>query len=66
MASDDDWVADVKRWCRTGRLQQALGGADAPLAAGAAPAGPLLGYEAAHPALQALHWPDAPAAEAAR
>jgi hypothetical protein len=51
MANDARWVEDVKRW----------------LLAGSRPAEPelddggddiALGYEAAHPALQAHHWSD--------
>ena len=57
MASDSDWVEDVRRWYRAST--QAAGvqpsktqdGADSDMAA--------LGYEAAHPSLQARHWPDA-------
>ena len=51
MANDADWVADVKRWYFS--TQQA------------APAAPVdedadeIGYEAAHPALQSRHWPEA-------
>ncbi|HEX7439077.1 MAG TPA: hypothetical protein VF319_03190 [Caldimonas sp.] len=58
MASDADWVEDVRRWYFSGRGE----GAKNP-----APAGPdgderdALGYEAADPALQARNWPDAPA-----
>jgi hypothetical protein len=55
MANDDAWVEDVRRW--------ALGGASDGAALGdAADASDdiALGYEAAHPALQARHWPDAP------
>ena len=58
MASDADWVEDVRRWYFSGQrssgspndvpLSNADDGADA------------LGYEAADPALQARHWPDAP------
>jgi hypothetical protein len=57
MASDADWLEDVRRW--------ALGEPPSPAAAAepsemSAPAVPDdLGYEAAHPALQARHWPDA-------
>lgn len=52
---DSNWVEDVKRWCQAG----------AESARSAAPASndgdsAFIGYEAAHPALQALHWPDAP------
>jgi len=55
MSSDEDWVADVRRWYFSGQH-------------GASSAAPVrnegepveLGYEAAHPALQSRHWPDAP------
>ena len=53
--SDADWVEDVKRWY--------LAGAESARSADAAAAdteSAFLGYEAAHPALQARHWPDAP------
>ena len=63
MASDADWVEDVKRWYFAGQ-----GAADrAPVAdpRDEAP-GEAVGYEAAHPALQARHWPDAPVGSAAR
>jgi hypothetical protein len=55
MASDADWVEDVKRWTLA-RLR-----ADervAPQPAGDSADDVALGYEAAHPALQACHWPD--------
>ena len=56
MANDEEWVADVKRWC--------LAGAHPGAVAALAPDDPgdeiALGYEAADPALQAHHWPDAP------
>lgn len=52
MTNDAEWVEDVKRW---------MAGARAATAAAASEGTDLmpLGYEAAHPALQALHWPDA-------
>lgn len=54
MASDADWVEDVRRWYFAGRQEAApapsVGETEA------------IGYEAAHPALQARHWPDAPSA----
>jgi hypothetical protein len=55
MENESDWVADVRRWC--------LAGAHAKLAAAAQASdtgSAELGYEAAHPALQSRHWPDAP------
>ena len=54
MAKDEEWVEDVKRWYFAGAR-----GADLPRAAGAVDE-IALGYEAADPALQARHWPDAP------
>jgi len=54
MANDEEWVADVKRWCLAGTRS----GADAAPSEGADDVA--LGYEAADPALQAHHWPDAP------
>ena len=58
MASDADWVEDVKRWYFAGQRD-----AGKPLhpEATAAP-DETLGYEAADPALQARYWPDAPGA----
>lgn len=53
MANDADWVEDVRRWYLSGASAAAASSAEAnddPVA---------LGYEAAHPALQARHWPDA-------
>jgi len=54
MAKDEEWVEDVKRWYFAGAravdLPQAAEGVDEIA----------LGYEAADPALQARHWPDAP------
>lgn len=57
MADDTDWVEDVKRWYRAG-VQSALlaEGSTGDTAESVA-----IGYEAAHPALQARHWPDASA-----
>jgi hypothetical protein len=54
MANDADWVADVRRWYLSGASTAQASAADSsdePVA---------LGYEAAHPALQARNWPDAP------
>ncbi len=57
MASDSDWVEDVRRWylastqAASARPIKVQDGAESDMAA--------LGYEAAHPALQARHWPDA-------
>lgn len=55
MTDDASWVEDVRRWCVAGRRATA-----------ASPESALdddamaIGYEAAHPALLAHHWPDAP------
>lgn len=56
MANDEEWVADVKRWYLAGTRSPAIA-AIAPDELGDEIA---LGYEAADPALQARHWPDAP------
>ena len=58
----DDWVEDVRRWYYGGTAPAA----DAQLPADdAGRAGEAdVGYEAAHPMLQARHWPDAPKPEA--
>jgi hypothetical protein len=53
MANDADWVEDVRRWYLSGASAAQAStteGHDDAVA---------LGYEAAHPALQARHWPDA-------
>lgn len=55
MGSDADWVADVRRWYFSG--QQGASNT-APASDEGEPVE--LGYEAAHPALQSRHWPDAP------
>ncbi len=65
MASDADWVDDVRRWYLAGTqpvaaASQQISGPGASSAEDDA----ALGYEAAHPALQARNWPDAPAASA--
>jgi hypothetical protein len=69
MTSDSDWVEDVRRWCATAGAVTAATTVTAPGAAsrpdldasaGDPPGPEALGYEAAHPALQARHWPDAP------
>lgn len=54
MANDSDWVADVRRWCLSGQARPSASVDDADASE--------LGYEAAHPALQSRHWPDAPRA----
>lgn len=52
--SDADWVEDVKRWYLAGAesARSAEAGGESESA--------FIGYEAAHPALQARNWPDAP------
>jgi hypothetical protein len=54
--SDSEWVEDVRRWYLAG----ARSAADASAQADESTDMMALGYEAAHPALQARHWPDAP------
>ena len=56
MANDADWVEDVRRWYLSGASSLHAGSSEGgdDLAA--------IGYEAAHPSLQARHWPDAPTA----
>jgi len=63
MADGSDWVEDVRRWYFAGRQSR-----DSMVATSGAPSvdeADALGYEAADPALQAQHWPDAPAMAAA-
>lgn len=61
MASDDEWVSNVKRWCldQKAARQQAAPASSEDFGVAFDP--DQLGYEAAHPALQARHWPDAAA-----
>lgn len=54
MTNDANWVEDVKRWCLAGVAASRSG---APAESTDLMA---LGYEAAHPALQAQYWPDSP------
>jgi hypothetical protein len=54
MASEAEWLDDVRRWYFGGTPPE-TDAADAGDVAGSD-----LGYEAAHPALVAQHWPDAP------
>ena len=58
MSNDADWVEDVKRWYRAGVQSALLAEASAGDTTTESFA---IGYEAAHPALQARHWPDASA-----
>ena len=55
MASDADWVEDVRRWYFAGRQPPEAASVDVAEDESAA-----LGYEAAYPPLQASGWPDAP------
>jgi hypothetical protein len=55
--TNDEWVEDVRRWYYGGSPPAAEADAESGATA------PELGYEAAHPALQARHWPDAPVAQ---
>jgi len=55
MANDADWVEDVKRWALSSARSSEPALNDAAAADEVA-----LGVEAAQPALQARHWPDAP------
>lgn len=54
MANDADWLADVRRWYLLSQQPAATAAPDDNM--------PEIGYEAAHPALQSQHWPDAPRA----
>lgn len=60
MASDADWVEDVRRWYQAGKREADAGATMKQTGDPCASEGDALGYEAAHPALQARHWPDAP------
>ena len=59
MANDADWVEDVRRWCLAGAPAARSKPSETPHEAEATDF-TALGYEAAHPALQARNWPDAP------
>ncbi|MDQ2733594.1 MAG: hypothetical protein M3Y55_01080 [Pseudomonadota bacterium] len=59
MTNDAEWLEDVRRWYYSGVRSAAA----AASAAGEPTDLMALGYEAAHPALQAHHWPDAPATD---
>jgi hypothetical protein len=61
MASDADWVEDVRRWCFAARRRADAAHAAEPGAEDV----DALGYEAACPPLQASGWPDAPPASGA-
>ena len=53
MKNDADWVEDVKRWYLAGAQSAASTDANAESESA------FIGYEAAHPALQARNWPEA-------
>lgn len=55
MTDDAAWIEDVRRWCLAGSRSAARH-------ADTSAEGDVMdiGYEAAHPALLARHWPDAP------
>ena len=55
MASETEWLDDVRRWYFGGTPPET----DGVELDGSNP--PEIGYEAAHPALVARHWPEAPA-----
>lgn len=57
MASEANWVEDVRRWYRAGA--QAMGSNTVQILEPHETDLSALGYEAAHPALQARNWPDA-------
>jgi hypothetical protein len=57
MTNDADWVADVRRWVNAGAQRPSTVASPSVVANDDLD---VLGYEAAHPALQALNWPDAP------
>ena len=52
MANNDDWLEDVRRWY--------YGGSPPAAEVDSAAGHDAVGYEAAQPAVQARHWPDAP------
>ena len=60
MASDADWVEDLKRWYYAGKRNVHAETLSASGAVASSDDADALGYEAAHPALQARNWPDAP------
>lgn len=58
MDGDSNWVEEVRRWCSAGK-QPAMQHAASAVREGHDDSIDL-GYEAANPALQSRHWPDAP------
>ena len=63
MEHESDWVADVRRWCLAGAHAKAASATSGPDDSADETYSGALGYEAAHPALQSRHWPDAPRAD---
>ena len=64
MEHESDWVADVRRWCLAGAQAKTAGNAIIDHSdPGNETYSSAIGYEAAHPALQSRHWPDAPRGE---
>jgi hypothetical protein len=55
MTMGDDWVQDLKRWCLAAIRSVAPAKRNL-CAEQTEPAA--MGYEAAHPCLQAMHWPE--------
>ena len=60
MANDADWVEDVRRWCLAGSPAARVRKPNDVPAEQESTDFTALGYEAAHPALQARNWPEAP------
>jgi hypothetical protein len=58
MASDSDWVQDVRRWYFGGNPPSGMSASSSSNADADGASENLLGYEAAHPSLQAS-WPEA-------
>ena len=58
MAGDTEWVDEVRRWVLAGQPRAAAQGASESAARSGADETDAIGYEAAHPALQSLTFPD--------
>jgi hypothetical protein len=63
MASDSDWVQDVRRWYFGGNPPVSGPASAVDTDVDVSP-DVMVGYEAANPSLQARHWPDAPVMDA--
>lgn len=57
MSNDDDWVSNVKRWCHDQRAATSAAQSGSS-ASDVDDGGEMLGYEAAQPMFQAVHWPE--------